>query len=224
MLALGYCVLRILRTSDTDFAAHVGAVPSELVDVVRQSNLDRKDSAGADFWAALASDFERNGALLTRRRLIRALLVPDRFGALAWIRTYQLLERRGLATSLAFRVLLHAHGLEIDGNVEIGGGLYLPHPRGVLFAHNTSVGERCAIYGAVRFLSVDERAPVVEDDVFLGDGARLVGVIRIGHGARIGAGAVVTHDVPPGATAAGVPARVLSSIGHDSPSVARRHT
>lgn len=171
---------------------------------------DRDGAPERDFWSTLSHDFERNEGHLTRRRLLRALIVPDRFGALAWLRIYQLCERRGLPTTTAYRVLLHVHGLEMDRDVTIGSGLYLPHPRGVLFAEHTRVGECSAIYGAVRFLSAESGTPVVEDHVFLGDGARLVGGVRVGHGARIGAGSVVTRDVPAGVTAAGVPARVLS--------------
>lgn len=51
--------------------------------------------------------------------------------------------------------------------------------------------------------------PVVEDDVYIGAGARVLGPITIGAGARIGANAVVLEDVPPGATAVGVPARCI---------------
>ncbi len=51
-------------------------------------------------------------------------------------------------------------------------------------------------------------APSIEDDVVLGSGAQVLGPIAMGRGAQIGANAVVLHDVPPGATAVGVPARV----------------
>ena len=50
--------------------------------------------------------------------------------------------------------------------------------------------------------------PIVEDDVVVGCGARILGPIRVGKGATIGANAVVIHDVPPGATVTGIPARV----------------
>ncbi len=177
-----------------------------------------------DFWSALSQDFARNGQKLTRRRLARAFMVPDRFGALAWIRLYQLLERRGRSTVLAYRTLLHAHGVEMAPKVSIGAGLFLPHPRGVLFAEGTRLGERCSVYGEVRFLGVESGTPVVGDDVFLGDGARLVGHVHVGHGARVGAGAVVTHDVPADATVAGVPARVISQAPRLAQSRAGLHT
>lgn len=61
-------------------------------------------------------------------------------------------------------------------------------------------------------------APHIEDDVLIGSGAQVLGPIRIGRGAQIGANAVVLRDVPPGATAVGVPARILSRparLGND---------
>jgi len=54
-------------------------------------------------------------------------------------------------------------------------------------------------------------APVIEDDVKIGAGAKVLGPIRIGAGARVGANAVVIHDVAPGETVAGIPARPIRS-------------
>jgi serine O-acetyltransferase len=55
--------------------------------------------------------------------------------------------------------------------------------------------------------------PVIGDDVFIGAGAKVLGPIRIGHGARVAANSLVIADVPDGATAIGVPARILSYSG-----------
>jgi serine O-acetyltransferase len=55
----------------------------------------------------------------------------------------------------------------------------------------------------------DNGYPVIEDDVLIGAGARLLGPIRVGAGAIIGANAVVLEDVPPGALAVGIPARIV---------------
>jgi serine O-acetyltransferase len=56
----------------------------------------------------------------------------------------------------------------------------------------------------------DDGSPTIGNDVEIGCGARILGPVRIGHGAVIGANAVVLHDVPDGATAVGVPARILT--------------
>ena len=55
-----------------------------------------------------------------------------------------------------------------------------------------------------------DRRPIIGDDVFIGAGAKILGAVTIGDGARIGANAVVVCDVPAGATAVGVPARIVA--------------
>jgi serine O-acetyltransferase len=80
---------------------------------------------------------------------------------------------------------------------------------------NTSVrgGANVVLEGGVTIGAEKDRSPVLGDNVFLGAGARIIGGVRVGSGARIGANAVVVKDVPDGATAVGVPARVVRTRG-----------
>jgi serine O-acetyltransferase len=77
-----------------------------------------------------------------------------------------------------------------------------------LIGDRVKIGQNVTIGGRNGFFDV----PVIEDDVVIGAGACVLGPIRIGRGARIGANAVVLKDVPPGAIAVGVPAKVRISI------------
>ena len=78
------------------------------------------------------------------------------------------------------------------------------HARAVI-GNNVEVGPGVVIGGRSKLYEV----PIIEDDVQIGVGAKILGPIRVGRGAVIGANAVVLHDVPAGAVVVGIPARVL---------------
>ena len=82
----------------------------------------------------------------------------------------------------------------------------MPHPYGIIIHSKTQIGQRVIIMQQVtlggRQLGVNE-APIIEDDVYIGAGARVLGNVHVGRGAVIGANAVVTRDVPAGATVVG---------------------
>ncbi len=106
------------------------------------------------------------------------------------------------------RLNLFLHGLDIPASVEIGPGLYLPHPVGTVVMARR-IGARVSLITAITIGMRETRAfPALGDDVFVGAGARILGDITIGDGASIGANAVVLTDVPPGATAVGIPAKI----------------
>lgn len=106
-------------------------------------------------------------------------------------------------------------GCVVPSHAEIGRETRLEH-RGVAVVINRKavIGRRCSI-GAQVVIGGRGKAvqgtPVIGDDVYLGAGAKILGGIRVGDGAVIGANSVVLIDVPDGATAAGVPARILDS-------------
>ncbi|MEJ0005666.1 MAG: serine acetyltransferase [Steroidobacteraceae bacterium] len=100
-------------------------------------------------------------------------------------------------------------GADIPLTCKIAGGLLMPHPNGIVIHPDASIGPNCALFQQVTLGVGSGGAPVLMGHVDVGAGAKLLGAITIGAHARIGANAVVTKDVPEGATAIGVPARNL---------------
>jgi len=82
----------------------------------------------------------------------------------------------------------------------------MPHPYGIIVAAGVELGNNVTIMQQVtlggRTLDINEM-PIVEDDVYIGAGAKIMGAVRLGKGSTIGANAVVTKNVPPGATVVG---------------------
>src|SRR5919206_1980579 len=100
-------------------------------------------------------------------------------------------------------------GIEIHPDATIGDGLFIDHGMGVVIGETAEIGENVTIYQGVTLggtgFAAGQRHPTVEDNVTIGSGAKLLGPITIGHGAKIGANAVVIHDVPPNSTVVGNP-------------------
>lgn len=155
-------------------------------------------------------------------RETKALLawIPSR-SLLASIRAYQRADRsafpwRVVARKLA--VMRHRFwsavtGTDIPLNCRIAGGLMLPHPNGVVIHPDAEIGPNCLLFQQVTLGSSPDGAPRLGGNVVVGAGAKLLGAVRIGENAKIGANAVVLRDVPAGATAVGVPARIVAPGG-----------
>ena len=131
------------------------------------------------------------------------------------IRRYQAARARGgPLAGLASKYWVMSHWFwslmtqsELHLNCDIGGGLRLTHPTGIIIHPQAKIGVNCMIFQQVTLAG----AVVLGGHVDVGAGAKLIGPLKVGDHARIGANAVVTRDVPAGATVAGIPARVIDS-------------
>ena len=103
-------------------------------------------------------------------------------------------------------------GIEIHPGAQLGRRIVIDHGMGVVIGETAEIGNDVLIYMGVVLggtaLANIKRHPTIEDGVIIGSGAIILGPIRIGKGAKIGAGSVVVRSVPPGATVVGVPGRI----------------
>jgi serine O-acetyltransferase len=107
-------------------------------------------------------------------------------------------------------------GIEIGKEVTLGKGVYFVHSLGVVIGGDSRIGDRVRFYGNNTVgTAKDNGYPTIEDDVWIGAGARILGPVRIGARSRIGANAVVLQDVPPDSVAVGIPARIFPRKDQD---------
>ncbi|HKY02313.1 MAG TPA: serine O-acetyltransferase [Burkholderiales bacterium] len=160
----------------------------------------------------ISSVFDRDPAARTTWEVLTCY--PG-FHALLWHRgTHRLWNAkfRWLA-----RVLSHLTrwltGIEIHPGARIGRRVFIDHGMGVVIGETAEIGDDCTLYHGVTLGGTSwnkgKRHPTLGKGVIIGAGAKILGPILVGDGAKIGSNAVVVKDVPPGATAVGIPARII---------------
>jgi serine O-acetyltransferase len=146
-----------------------------------------------------------------RRALLKAVLATDSYRVTSLNRLREWATRwRVPAVNHLLRVVQTAMwGIEISKEARLGEGVFFVHPVGVVIGGDAQVGDRVQFYGNATVGSTRATDyPVIEEDVQVGAGARILGKVRVGARSRIGANAVVLQDVPPDSLAVGVPAKV----------------
>jgi serine O-acetyltransferase len=110
-------------------------------------------------------------------------------------------------------------GIEIHPGAKIGRRFFIDHGMGVVIGETAEIGDDCTLYHGVTLGGTSwekgKRHPTLVKNVVVGAGAKVLGPIVLGEGARIGSNAVVVKDVPERATVVGVPGRI---VGADRPS------
>jgi serine O-acetyltransferase len=177
------------------------------------------------FWAAVVADAriaaryrgerdEFHSRLDTVRQAIRLAWVSDAFLAQALYRAKARAQALGIPVvpRLAHRLAIAIAQVSIGDPVVVHPGVYMPHGQvvadGLAEIHS---GVDIAPFVTIGLRAGDVRGPTIERDVSIGTGAKLIGPVTIGAGARVGANAVVVDDVPAGVTVVGAPAHPVSA-------------
>ena len=166
------------------------------------------------FWSLLAADLRRKALWCYESDrwpgLVKVLLTDGTaamivYRLMQWARHWRLVP-----LELVFNKLnAVCNNCIIGRGAEFGPGFVLVHATGVVINGQVRGGANVFIEHQVTIGAERRQSPVLGTDVFIGAGAKIIGPVMIGDGARIGANAVVLTDVPPHATAVGIPARVV---------------
>ena len=164
--------------------------------------LIRSDVRAKARWFYEAEDF---------RAQLKAL-ATDGTAAMLLYRFMQGSRRGGFpALEMVFGKLISTVGGCIIGRgAEFGSGFVLVHSQGVVINGAVRGGADVTIEHQVTIGAEKRASPVIGNGVFIGAGAKIIGAVTLGDGARVGANAVVVHDVPPHVTVVGIPARPVS--------------
>jgi serine O-acetyltransferase len=173
-------------------------MPGSLARVAREVRRDVVAARDRDPAARTAS----KGEILATWPGIHALL--------SYRVAHSLFEARvPIAPRLISMVTRAITGIEIHPAARIGEGLFIDHGAGVVIGETADIGNDVTLYQGVTLggtgFATGKRHPTVQDNVTIGSGAKLLGPITIGHGAKIGANSVVITDIPANSTVVGVP-------------------
>lgn len=139
-------------------------------------------------------------------------LILHRFSHWLWGHRLRWLAR------LSSHVTRFLTGIEIHPGATIGRCVFIDHGMGVVIGETAEIHDGCTLYHGVTLGGTSwnkgKRHPTLQPGVVIGAGAKILGPITVGEGAKVGSNSVVVRDVPPGATAVGIPARVIMP-GHE---------
>ncbi len=167
------------------------------------------------FLSDAAAIWRRDPALRGGALKALEIILYASFWAMLFHRIAHALHALGLpfVPRLLSQVARFLTGIEIHPGAVIGRGLFIDHGMGVVIGETAIVGEDVLLYHGVTLGGVDDRPgrrhPRLGNGVLVGAGAKVLGPVTVGDGARIGAQSVVLASVPPGRTAVGAPARIV---------------
>lgn len=114
---------------------------------------------------------------------------------------------------ILYRMNVMLYGAVIGRGADFGSGFILLHTVGTVINSEVVAGKNLVLEHGVTIGAEKGASPVLGDNVFVGAGAKIIGAIKIGSDVKIGANAVVISDIPNGATAVGIPAKVVRIYG-----------
>lgn len=178
------------------------------------SSVNEPETTALGFWQQIKEDWIAHGRDWTKPGF-RAVAV-QRFGV--WrMKVKPLILRAPLSIlyRALYRKIRNTYGIELPYTVQLGRRVIIEHQSAIVIHGYCSIGDDCIIRQGVtmgnRYVERPLDAPKLGDRVNVGAGAKIFGNVTIGDDVNIGANAVVLCDVPAGATAVGLPAKIINS-------------
>ncbi len=178
------------------------------------SSVNEPETPPLGFWQQIKEDWIAHERDWTKPGF-RAVAV-QRFGV--WRMTIKPLLLRAPLSILyraLYRKIRNSYGIELPYTVQLGRRVIIEHQSGIVIHGYCSIGDDCIIRQGVtmgnRYLDRPLDAPQLGRQVNVGAGAKIFGNVTIGDNVNIGANAVVLSNIPPGKTAVGIPAKIVSS-------------
>jgi serine O-acetyltransferase len=180
----------------------------------------------ASFWESASADLVRIKGRASKWQVVFFALTRRCYRPLVTLRVCQALSASSAwrwilpAAVLVHRVARHCAGLDLPWSTRIAPGFRIDHGWGLVLNAGAVIGSNVTMFHGVTLGQRDRVArdgtrttgtPLVEDDVWIGPHAVIVGGITVGRGSRIAAGAFVTQDVPPASLVVGNPAQIVQS-------------
>ena|SRR6185312_5854435 len=167
------------------------------------------------------SDLCRYHYKLTTISFLKAYFSIPGFRYMFWFRTVNFFYRKNKILTFYAKMRLRHYsykfGIQIPYATQIGHGFYIGHFSCIVVSPAAIIGKNVNISQGVTIgrkeSGIHQGAAIINDEVYIGPGAKIIGKIIIGKNAAIGANAVVTKDVPENAVVAGVPAKIISMNG-----------
>jgi serine O-acetyltransferase len=135
-------------------------------------------------------------------------------------------NRRAMALYLQSRIS-ELFGVDIHPAAKIGKGILMDHATGIVIGETATVEDNVSMLHEVTLGGTGKekgiRHPTIRAGVLIGAGAKILGNVEVGEGAKIGAGSVVISDVPAHTTVAGVPARIVGDVKTETPALQMDH-
>lgn len=169
-------------------------------------------------WRLLIEDLRRKAEwyeLTPNARSLLRMALSDGSTAQILYRAMQFCQNHHLKplAMVLYRLNAAVGHVVIGRGAELGPGLVILHSFGIVINTNVRAGRNLVLEHGVTIGAEKGRSPEIGDNVFVGAGAKIIGPVRVGCDVKIGANAVVTRDLPDGATAVGIPARVIKIYG-----------
>lgn len=181
----------------------------------------------------IREDLGRSCDSCSKRMAFRYLLTNASFKMTFWFRIGNYLSSNNsgfllLVVRIHYKRLMYRTGIQLPIGTQVGGGLQFKHFNGIVVNDGAVIGKNATIYNGVTIgenlkPGASGHNPVIDDNVVICTGAKVIGRIRIGRNSIIGANAVVTKDIPEDSVVAGIPARVIKSGGGEYVSAYLKH-